>query len=86
MAEARQIKICPLIFFELETETRICSTYEEAVNIMGFYGEDVSTVNYVNWLTMARAGIVGLKNYSPDTKEWTQAHARARYVILQVTI
>ena len=60
------------------------STYEEAVNIMGFYGEDVATVNYVNWLTMARAGIVGLKNYSPDTKEWTQAHARARYVILQV--
>ena len=62
----------------------IYSTYEEAVNIMGFYGEDVATVNYVSWLTMARAGIKGLKNYSPDTKEWTQAHARARYVILQV--
>ena len=52
---------------------------------MGFYDEDVDTVNYVNWLTMGRAGIVGLEQYSPDTKEWTQAHARARFVLLQVS-
>jgi len=62
------------------------STFKEAVNILGFGAEDAETVNYVNWLTMGQAGIVGLEQYSPDTKEWTQAHARARFVLLQVML
>ena len=62
----------------------ICSTFKEAVKILGYDGDDADTVKYVNWLTMARRGMMGLKNYSPDTKEWTQAHARGRYVLLQV--
>ena len=62
------------------------STYEKAVNIFGFHGDDAATVNYVSWLTMARRGIIALQAYSPDTKEWTQAHARARFVILQVML
>ena len=52
---------------------------------MGFGAEDAETVKYVTWLTMGRSGMAGLEQYSPDTKEWTQAHARARFVLLQVS-
>ena len=70
---------------KIKSTCRIYSTFKEAVHILGYYAEDAETVNYVNWLTMGRAGIVGLEQYSPDTKEWTQAHARARFVLLQVS-
>lgn len=41
---------------------------------------------YANWLSMVRAGIVGLMFFNPATDQWMQAHMQARYVILQVLL
>lgn len=41
---------------------------------------------YINWLLMARAGVVGLEFYTPSTAAWRQAHMNARYVILRVLL
>jgi len=43
-------------------------------------------VTYVNWLLMARAGLMGLEFYTPQTGEWRQAHMQARYVILRLLL
>lgn len=43
-------------------------------------------VVFVNWLSMARAGLAGLEFYTPETKAWRQAHMQARYVILRVML
>jgi dipeptidyl-peptidase-3 len=39
---------------------------------------------HLGWLNMVRGGMIGLEHYAPETKQWRQAHARARYCILQV--
>lgn len=41
---------------------------------------------YVNWLTMVRAGLLGLEFYTPESKSWRQAHMQARFVILRVLL
>lgn len=41
---------------------------------------------YINWLNMARAGLMGLEFYTPETKKWRQAHMCARFVILRVML
>lgn len=45
---------------------------------------DQADLVYVNWLSMARAGLMGLEYYTPETATWRQAHMQARYVILRV--
>ncbi|GET85829.1 dipeptidyl-peptidase III, putative [Leishmania tarentolae] len=40
-------------------------------------------VIYVCWLNMVRSGLVGLEFYTPEQKQWRQAHMRARFCILQ---
>ena len=35
---------------------------------------------------MARAGLLALEFYSPDTKSWRQAHMQARYAIFRVLL
>ena len=40
----------------------------------------------MNWLNMARAGLMGLEFYTPETGKWRQAHMCARYVILRVML
>ncbi len=45
---------------------------------------DGDDVIYANWLSMCLAGIKSVEMYSAGVKEWKQAHARARFVILQV--
>lgn len=47
---------------------------------------DIHDISYINWLLMVRAGLLGLEFYTPETKEWRQAHMRARYVILRVLL
>jgi hypothetical protein len=46
-------------------------------------GDDVV---YTNWLSMCHAGVKSVEMYSAGTKEWKQAHSRARFVILQVNL
>ena len=45
---------------------------------------EISDVTYGNWLIMARAGLLALEFYSPDTKSWRQAHMQARYYYIRV--
>lgn len=47
-------------------------------------GGDIVDVAYVNWLHMARAGLMGLEFYTPEVSKWRQAHMQGRYVILRV--
>jgi len=48
--------------------------------------EDQSRAVHVLWLNMVRAGVVGLEFYTPETKQWRQAHMRARFCILQTLL
>lgn len=41
-------------------------------------------VEYIGYLTMARAGLVALEFWDPKTKKWGQAHMQARFSILKV--
>ncbi|GAM17970.1 hypothetical protein SAMD00019534_011450 [Acytostelium subglobosum LB1] len=43
-------------------------------------------VIYINWLSMARAGVCALEFYSPSSKSFKQAHMHARFAILQVLL
>ena len=53
------------------------------LDIFGYqYGSDeASNVIYVNWLTMARAGLLGLQFFDPSKKAWGQAHMQVRIVV-----
>uniref|UniRef100_A0A671VKD4 Dipeptidyl peptidase 3 n=1 Tax=Sparus aurata TaxID=8175 RepID=A0A671VKD4_SPAAU len=54
--------------------------------IFGHDGQDAEDVVYVNWLSMVRAGLLGLEFYTPESKSWRQAHMQARFVILRVLL
>lgn len=41
---------------------------------------------YVNWLNMARAGLLGLEFYTPSQSKWRQAHMQGRYALMQVML
>ena len=43
-------------------------------------------VVYVNWLNMARAGLLALQFYNPATGAWGQAHMQARFALLRVML
>ncbi|KAK7104572.1 dipeptidyl peptidase 3-like isoform X2 [Littorina saxatilis] len=79
----------------------VASTYEECraecvgiylclladvLKIFGFEGDEGDDIIYVNWLNMARAGLMALEFYSPETRQWRQAHMNARFVILRVML
>uniref|UniRef100_A0A8C9TQ51 Dipeptidyl peptidase 3 n=1 Tax=Scleropages formosus TaxID=113540 RepID=A0A8C9TQ51_SCLFO len=59
---------------------------KQVLSIFGHEGEDAEDVVYVNWLTMVRAGLLGLEFYTPDSQSWRQAHMQARFVILRVLL
>jgi len=60
---------------------------EEILKIFGYdkKGEGGDII-YINWLSMARAGLVGLLYYTPETNKWRQAHMQARFVLLRVML
>ncbi|KAL3874244.1 hypothetical protein ACJMK2_037287 [Sinanodonta woodiana] len=79
----------------------IASTYEEcraecvgiflclsqdALRIFGFEDDTADDIIYINWLNMARAGLLALEFYSPESLKWRQAHMNARFVILRVML
>lgn len=41
-------------------------------SIFGHEGQDAEDVVYVNWLSMVRAGLLGLEFYTPKSKSWGQ--------------
>ncbi|XDV38891.1 hypothetical protein PO909_008215, partial [Leuciscus waleckii] len=59
---------------------------KQVLSIFGHEGEDAEEVVYVNWLTMVRAGLLGLEFYTQESKSWRQAHMQARFVILRVLL
>ncbi|XP_008331494.1 dipeptidyl peptidase 3 isoform X2 [Cynoglossus semilaevis] len=59
---------------------------KDVLSIFGNEGQDAEDVIYVNWLSMVRAGLLGLEFYTPESKSWRQAHMQARFVILRVLL
>lgn len=41
-------------------------------SIFGHEGQDADEVVYINWLSMVRAGLLGLEFYTPESKSWRQ--------------
>lgn len=58
----------------------------DALRIFGFTDNSADDIIYVNWLSMARAGLLALEFYSPETGAWRQAHMQARFCILRVML
>ena len=54
-------------------------------SVFGLAG-NATEIIYANWYSNAMAGVFALGSYSPSSKEWKEAHAKARYVLMQVTI
>ncbi|KAJ4930185.1 hypothetical protein JOQ06_019191 [Pogonophryne albipinna] len=59
---------------------------KKVLSIFGHEGQDAEDVVYINWLSMVRAGLLGLEFYTPESKSWRQAHMQARFVILRVLL
>ncbi|XP_053298335.1 dipeptidyl peptidase 3 [Pleuronectes platessa] len=59
---------------------------KKVLSIFGHEGEDAEDVVYINWLSMVRAGLLGLEFYTAESKSWRQAHMQARFVILCVLL
>nr|XP_057942495.1 dipeptidyl peptidase 3 [Doryrhamphus excisus]XP_057942496.1 dipeptidyl peptidase 3 [Doryrhamphus excisus] len=62
------------------------SLNKEVLRIFGHEDQDAEDVVYVNWLSMVRGGLLGLEFYTPENKNWRQAHMQARFVILRVLL
>ncbi|XP_022332710.2 dipeptidyl peptidase 3-like [Crassostrea virginica] len=58
----------------------------DALRIFGFTDQSADDIIYVNWLSMARAGLLALEFYTPETGAWRQAHMQARFCILRVML
>ncbi|XP_021378701.1 dipeptidyl peptidase 3-like [Mizuhopecten yessoensis] len=58
----------------------------KVLRIFGHTDDAADDIIYINWLNMARAGLLGLEFYSPETGAWRQAHMQARFVILRVLL
>ncbi|TFJ82224.1 hypothetical protein NSK_006553 [Nannochloropsis salina CCMP1776] len=56
------------------------------LSIFGHEGDKAQDILYVNWLNMARAGLLALEFYRPETGSWGQAHMQARFCILRVLL
>lgn len=59
---------------------------KQVLSIFGHEAQDAEDVVYINWLSMVRAGLLGLEFYTPESKSWRQAHMQARFVILRVLL
>ncbi len=64
----------------------VLCTVERVLDIFHVAPEGRADIVYVNWLNMARAGILALQFYNPATKAWGQAHMQARFALLRVML
>jgi len=71
-----------------ECRAECCGLYlctnAKLLSIFGLEGETGFEVAYINWLSMARKGLLALEFYTPESNKWRQAHMQARFVILNV--
>ncbi|KAH8148968.1 uncharacterized protein LAJ45_06943 [Morchella importuna] len=56
---------------------------KDILSIFGHADEDAEDVLYIEYLQMARAGLLALEMWDPKTSKWGQPHMQARYSILQ---
>ncbi|MAG56679.1 MAG: hypothetical protein CMJ83_10350 [Planctomycetes bacterium] len=59
-------------------------TEADILKIFHHQGREGEDITYVNWLSMARAGLAALPFYNPNSKAWGQAHMQGRYALLRV--
>ena len=62
------------------------SPNKRVLEIFGHTGQEAADITYINWLNMARAGLLGLEYFRPAQMTWGQAHMRARFAILRVML
>eukprot|EP01107_Rhizomastix_libera_P002715 TRINITY_DN14675_c0_g1_i2.p1 TRINITY_DN14675_c0_g1~~TRINITY_DN14675_c0_g1_i2.p1 ORF type:complete len:700 (-),score=187.78 TRINITY_DN14675_c0_g1_i2:87-1973(-) len=64
------------------------STFPEILKIFGYDCDQgkVHDVTYANWMSMVKLGVIALEFYTPETKQWRQAHMQARHSILKTLI
>lgn len=62
------------------------SADSDLLQIFGFHGQQADDITYVNWLNMVRAGVLALEFYTPENKQWRQAHMQGRYAILRTLL
>ena len=61
-------------------------TDPEVQAIFGHEGQEAKDIAYINWLSMARAGLAALPFYNPKTGNWGQAHMQARFALFSVML
>jgi dipeptidyl-peptidase-3 len=54
------------------------------LSIFGHGAAGAEDIVYVNWLNMARAGLLALQFYSPATKAWGQAHMQVCSIVITI--
>lgn len=66
-----------------ETVAMYLACEPSALKIFGHEGAEAEAVLYAAYLQMARAGLLALEFWDPESRKWGQAHMQARYSILQ---
>ena len=61
--------VCVCIYIYIYKHTH---THTHTHRIFGHEGCEADDIIYINWLNMARAGLLALEFYSPDTQSWGQ--------------
>ncbi|GJQ76211.1 hypothetical protein Trydic_g1952 [Trypoxylus dichotomus] len=61
------------------------SVESNVLSIFGHNGTDADDIVYVNWLSLAWAGLCSLEMWDPN-RGWLQAHSQARFALTRVLI